>query len=70
MAKQSVKPREFSALRIPGFNAEASLHTSRATYSSGGGSRVTLGAVQPANVCWCYTPWGLEPCPCKIRAHL
>jgi hypothetical protein len=50
MAKTSVKTREQSALRMPGFNGEASLYTSPARYSSGvsGG---TIGAVQPAFEC-------------------
>jgi hypothetical protein len=69
MAKKAAKTGEVSALRMPGFKAETSLYTSTATYRSSGGSGETVGAVQPA-VCWCHTPYGLEPCPCKIRAYL
>jgi len=74
MAKKSVKTRELSAVRIPGFNAEASFYTSSETYRSSGGSGGTIGAVQPAylnpRVCWYCTPDGCYQVPCKIRAHL
>lgn len=48
MAKKSVKTHEMSALRMPGFNAEASLYTSPVTYHTAGGSGGPIGAVQPA----------------------
>jgi hypothetical protein len=48
MAKKSRKAHEVSALRMPGFNAEASIYTSPATYRSSGGSAGSFGAVQPA----------------------
>jgi hypothetical protein len=54
MAKKSVKTHELSALRIPGFNAEASLYTSPTTYRAGKSSGGTIGAVQPAfDPGWC-----------------
>ncbi len=61
MAKKSVKTHQLSAMRTPGFNAEASLYTSPATYRSSGGSAGTIGTVQPAVYkphvprCWCFT---------------
>jgi hypothetical protein len=48
MAKKSVKTNELSALRMPGFNAEASLYDSHATYRSSGRFGGMGGAVQPA----------------------
>jgi hypothetical protein len=48
MAKKSVKTQELSAVRMPGFNAWASLYTSPKTYRAVGGLGVAIGAVQPA----------------------
>ena len=48
MTRKSVKTRATSVLRMPGFNAEASLYTSLATYRSSGGSDGRIEAVQPA----------------------
>ena len=47
MAKKSVTNRKASAQVIPGFNAEASIYVSLATYRSSGSSGGRLGAVQP-----------------------
>jgi hypothetical protein len=48
MAKKIAKTHEVSALRVPGFSAEASLYTSLAIYRSSGGAGGPLGAVQPS----------------------
>jgi hypothetical protein len=48
MSKKAAKTHEVSALRTPGFNAEASLYIPTAMYRSGGGSIGNVGAVQPA----------------------
>ncbi len=45
MAKKSVKTHEVSALRMPGFNAEASLYGSPVVYHSSVGSGGSIGAV-------------------------
>jgi hypothetical protein len=70
MARNSLKRRQVSAARMPGFNAEASLYMSPATYRSSGSPDGTIGAVQPASTCWYCTPFGCEPVPCKIRTHI
>jgi len=69
MAKNSIKTHEVNALRMPGFNAEASLYGSPVVYHSSVGSGRTIGTVQPANVCLCCDPFGCERCPCKIATH-
>ncbi len=51
MAKKSVKTHDKDTARVPGFNAEASLFTSVATYRSSGGLGGAIGAVQPALIC-------------------
>ena len=62
--KKSTSTRSMSALRMPGFSAEASLYTSPATYRSGGGAGETFGAVQPAyEEGWCSSPY------CKISIY-
>ena len=72
MAKKSVTNRKASAHLIPGFNAEASIYVSLATYRSSGSSAGRLGAVQPAQlggpnchrvnqcVSFCCTSWECE----------
>ena len=50
MAKHSAKTRAMSAMQMPGFNAEASLYTSHATYRSSGGAGGDFGAVRAAIV--------------------
>jgi hypothetical protein len=52
MAKKSRKTHEVSALRMPGFNAEASLYGSPAVYYSSVGSGGSIGTVQPAWFIW------------------
>jgi hypothetical protein len=62
--KKSTSTRSMSAMRMPGFSAEASLYTSPATYRSGGGAGETFGAVQPAyEEGWCSSPY------CKISIY-
>jgi hypothetical protein len=62
--KKSTSTRSMSAMRMPGFSAEASLYTSPATYRLGGGAGKTLGAVQPAyEEGWCSSPY------CKISIY-
>jgi hypothetical protein len=53
MAKKTVKAHEPSALRLPGFNAVASLYSSHTTYRSSGGPGESIGAVQPALTAGC-----------------
>jgi hypothetical protein len=48
MAKNSWKEEKSIVLRVPGFNADASLYTSPRSYRSSVGSGGTAGAVQPA----------------------
>jgi hypothetical protein len=48
IARKSLKTDELSALRMPGFKADASLYASFAKYRSSGSSVGTFGAVQPA----------------------
>jgi hypothetical protein len=74
MAKKSLKTHELSALRMPGFNAEASLYASPATYRSSGGLSRAIGAVQPAigSIQNCFKICGGDPgceqcCVCTRR---
>jgi len=69
MAKRSVKTQEPGVLRMPGFNAEASLYTSPATYRAVGGSGVPIGAVQPnvqMSKCYYCDIYGCGYFPCKM----
>ena len=64
MAKKSAQTYELHDKGMPGFNAEASLYTSPATYRSGRGAGGTFGAVQPAyEADWCSSPY------CKISTY-
>ena len=74
MVKKSTKTREVNALRMPAFNAEASLYASRATYRSSGGLSQTIGALQPAfgGIQNCFKICGGDPgcedcCVCTRR---
>jgi hypothetical protein len=64
MAKNNVKRRELSAVRMPGFNAEASLYISPTAYCSSGSSGGTTGAVKPAyDEGWCTSEY------CRISMY-
>ena len=62
MAKKSVKTRELSALRMPGFNAEGSLYDRSASYRMLSTDIQTRSAVELAFwKCWgkvCCDEWG------------
>jgi hypothetical protein len=62
MAKKSVKTHDLSALRIPGFNAEASLYDKGASYRMLRTDIQTRSGVGPAFFrCWgdvCCDEWG------------
>jgi len=53
MAKNSVT-RAKGAIWSPGFNAEASLYRSSASYRSTGGAAGTTGALNPASAPLCF----------------
>ncbi len=69
MAKKGVTTHEFRMHRTPGFNAEASLYASAATYRSGGGSAGNVGAVQPAFVISPGPSWGIGVIWCEVTGH-
>jgi hypothetical protein len=62
MAKKSVKTHDLGVLRIPGFNAEASLYDKRANYRMLRTDIQTRSAVELAFFrCWgnvCCDEWG------------
>jgi hypothetical protein len=72
MAKQSLKTRTTSVhVRIPGFNAEASLYSSPAAYGAIAGSGGTIGVVQPAYYsrqwqCYYCTGGACYQVPCHL----
>lgn len=64
MVKRAAKIHEVSAVRMPGFNAEASLYISPETYRSSGGRGAMIGAVQLASpTCLCTDPNCTWTCP-------
>jgi hypothetical protein len=70
MAKKSVTTQELSCVRMPGFNALASLYTSPKTYRAVGGVDVAIGAVQPAyywrqSTCFYCVDGECYTVPCK-----
>jgi hypothetical protein len=74
MAKKSVTNRKASGQLIPGFNAEASIYVSLATYRSSGSSGGRLGSVRPAigSIQNCFKICGGDPgceqcCVCTRR---